>query len=321
MIGALVSQYSITRNSPNADRFDVRIIHTDDHPFLGAREGQEYLRGGRTRPWLMEDLQSFTPLRFMPPELMGYAGRAIVIDPDVFAVGDVFELLSREMAGTALMCRARKGPKGLASSVMLLDCAKLRHWRCAEQFDEMFASRRDYMDWISLKLEPQGTIGLLEPEWNDFDHLTPETRLLHNTKRWNQPWKTGLPVGFTPAANTPLSRALSWVRQVPQTLFGRYAMLGHYRAHWDPNQERFFFGLLRECLDKGVVSEQMLRAEIAAQPRPPRRPRGDRAHAAARRLSRSPPSTPGIPVEGVAHACVRRLRVACCACRAWHPSK
>jgi hypothetical protein len=119
--------------------------------------------------------------------------------------------------------------------------------------------------------------------------------LLHNTKRWNQPWKTGLPVDFTPAANTPLSRALSWVRQVPQTLFGRYAMLGHYRAHWDPNQERFFFGLLRECLDKGVVSEQMLRAEIAAQPRPPRRPRGDRAHAAARRLSRSPPSTPGIP--------------------------
>jgi hypothetical protein len=39
-------------------------------------------------------------------------------------------------------------------------------------------------------------------------------------------------------------------------------MLGHYRAHWDPNQERFFFGLLRECLDKGVVSEQMLRAEM-----------------------------------------------------------
>jgi hypothetical protein len=186
MIGAPVSQYSITRNSPNADRFDVRIIHTDDHPFLRAREGQEYLRGGRMRPWLMEDLQSFTPLRFMPPELMGYAGRAIVIDPDVFAVGDVFELLSREMAGTALMCRARKGPKGLASSVMLLDCAKLRHWRCAEQFDEMFASRRDYMDWISLKLEPRETIGLLEPEWNDFDHLTRVSRFMQTTMRWNQ---------------------------------------------------------------------------------------------------------------------------------------
>ena len=211
----------------------------------------------------MDDLQSFTPLRFMPPELMGYAGRAIVIDPDVFAVGDVNELLARDMAGKALMCRTRKGPKGLASSVMLLDCAKLRRWRCAAQFDELFEFKRDYMDWISLKLEPRETIELFEPEWNDFDRLTPETRLLHNTKRWNQPWKTGLPVDFHPAANTPLSRMLAWFRTVPQTVLGRYALLGHYRRHWDPNQERFFFGLLRECLEQGVVSEQMLREEMA----------------------------------------------------------
>jgi hypothetical protein len=108
MIGALVAQYSIRRNSARAAEFDVRIIHTEDHAFLRAREGQYYLRGGRQRQWLMDDLQSFTPLRFMPPELMGYEGRAIVIDPDVFAVGDVFELLSRDMAGKALMCRARK---------------------------------------------------------------------------------------------------------------------------------------------------------------------------------------------------------------------
>ena len=90
---------------------------------------------------------------------------------------------------------------------------------------------------------------LFEPEWNDFDRLTPETRLLHNTKRWNQPWKTGLPVDFHPAANTPLSRMLAWFL-VPQTVLGRYALLGHYRRHWDPNQERFFFGLLRECLER-----------------------------------------------------------------------
>ena len=37
----------------------------------------------------------------------------------------------------------------------------------------MFEYKRDYMDWISLKLEPRVTIGLFEPEWNDFDRLTP----------------------------------------------------------------------------------------------------------------------------------------------------
>jgi len=210
----------------------------------------------------MEDLQSFTPLRFMPPQLMGYEGRAVVIDPDVFAVGDVYELLSRDMEGKALFCRARKGPKAFASSVMLLDCARLTHWRTAEQFDAMFEGKLDYMDWICLKLEPRESIGLLEPEWNDFDHLDEKTKLLHNTKRWNQPWKTGLPVDFTPTEGSGIFRAVGWLRRARANLFGRYALLGQYKRHWDPNQEHFFFGLLRECLEKGVISEAMLREEM-----------------------------------------------------------
>jgi hypothetical protein len=262
MVGALVSQYSLQRNSRNSDAFDVRIIDTKDHPFLQAREGQLYLRDGVQRQWLIEDLQSFTPLRFMPPELMGYEGRAVVIDPDVFAVGDVNDLLTRDMQGKALMCRARKGVKGLASSVMLLDCAKLTHWRTEQQFNEMFEFKRDYMDWICLKLEPRESIGLFEPEWNDFDRLSENTKLLHNTKRWNQPWKTGLPVDFTPSETTRSFRPLGWFRRARESLFGRYGMLGHYRPHWDPNQERFFFGLLRECVEKGVISEAMLRDEM-----------------------------------------------------------
>ena len=51
------------------------------------------------RIWRNDDLQSFTPLRFLPPQLMGYQGRAVVIDPDIFATGDIWELLSRDMAG------------------------------------------------------------------------------------------------------------------------------------------------------------------------------------------------------------------------------
>ncbi len=45
-------------------------------------------------------------------------------------------------------------------------------------------------------------------------------------------------------------------------LFGEYAMLGKYQPHPDPAQEYFFFGLLRECLDQGIVSEEMLRKEM-----------------------------------------------------------
>ena len=35
-----------------------------------------------------------------------------------------------------------------------------------------------------------------------------------------------------------------------------------YKRHPDRNQERFFFGLLRECLDQGIVSQAMLQAEM-----------------------------------------------------------
>ena len=264
-VGALVSAYSMQRNSPNADRFDVRILHTDAHPFLREREGQTYLREGRQVVWHYEDLQSFTPLRFHAPAAMGYAGRAVVVDPDVFAVGDVWELLARDMQGKAICCRPRTGSKGLAgcmaTSVMLLDCAQLRGWRVEEQFAELFAGTRDYMDWICLKREPRDTIGLLENEWNDFDRLTPATRLIHNTKRHTQPWKTGLPADFQPATKSvkPLEPA-TWLRPVKRLLRGSNE--AKYAAHPDPNQERFFFGLLRECLDRGVVSEELLREEM-----------------------------------------------------------
>ena len=89
LVGALVSSYSLKRNSRRPERFDVRIIHSEDHAFLKAREGQTFLREGKMRVWRYDDLQSFTPLRFMAPELMGYQGQAVVVDPDVFAVGDI----------------------------------------------------------------------------------------------------------------------------------------------------------------------------------------------------------------------------------------
>ncbi len=263
MLGALVSEYSMRRNSSHNDAFDVRIIHTKEFPFLAAREGQTYLRQGLWREWLNDDLQSFTPLRFTPPELMGYEGRAIVVDPDVFAVGDIHELLTRDMQGKAIVCREHHGSKKYATSVMLLDCAKLRHWRCEEQFAALFEGKHDYIDWISLKLEPPETIGLFEPEWNDFDRLTPQTKLLHNTKRRTQPWKTGLPIDWTPGMRPSKFAPLGWARRAREAMFGRYGGLGRYKPHPDPNQERFFFTLLRECLEQGIVTEEMLREEIA----------------------------------------------------------
>lgn len=266
-VGALVGAHSLRRNSAQPEAFEVRILDTADFPFLQAREGQSYRRAGSTRTWWNADLQSFTPLRFTPPELMGYRGRAVVIDPDIFAVGDVMDLFRRDLQGKSLLCVARPGFQGLpgyfASSVMLLDNAKLTHWQCERDFARIFDAGVDYMDWISLGLEAPETIGLLEPEWNHFDVLNEKTKLLHTTHRRTQPWKAGLPVDFTPTAKPRLGRRVELALQEAQRrLFGRPLVARRYKRHPDPRQEAFFFGLLRECLENGSVTEALLREEM-----------------------------------------------------------
>ncbi len=265
-LGALVSAYSLKRNSARPDDFEVEIMHVKDFPFLSEKENQPFLRGGNTRIWHMSDLQSFTPLRFMPPKLMGHSGRAVVIDPDIFAVGDIMELLDRDMGGKAVMGRHRsdKPDKAwqIATSVMLMECGKLRHWEPEKEFDELFQFKRDYKDWIVLRDEPRENVGYLEDEWNDFDRLTDRTKLLHNTKRRTQPWKTGLPVDFVPADKLSKYPLLPQLNRLRVRVFGEYGLLGKYKPHPDPKQEQFFFGLLRECLEKGVISEDVVREEI-----------------------------------------------------------
>jgi len=265
--GAIVAEYALRRYSSHNDKFDVHIVDTRDYYWFRSHEGKLYLRDGVKRSWLNEDLQSFTPTRFMPPELMGYQGRAVVIDPDIFAACDVWDLLSRDMQGKAIMCRPRSKKKGivdhcLATSVMLLDCAKLTHWKVQEAFEEMFDFRRDYMAWICLRLEDRDTIGLFENEWNDLDRFTTATRMLHTTRRKTQPWKTGLPVDWRPAEHFRRFPPLGWLMRARRQLFGEYAFLGQYKEHPDPNQERFFFGLLKECVAKGIVTEEFLREQM-----------------------------------------------------------
>lgn len=265
IIGALVSKYSFERFASRKDAFEVKLVDTRDFPFFKDYEGKKYLRDGLHREWRNEDLQSFTVLRFAPPEVMKYKGRSIVVDPDVFCVSDVIPLLERDMGDKPIMARQRKGGaknSDFASSVMLLDNAKLKHWQLEKNFAEMFAFKRDYMDWISLKLEPENAIGTLEPTWNDFDRLAPDTRLIHNTRRNTQPWKSGLPVDYRPPQKAGSLKPANIWHRVRRTLFGEYAFLGQYKKHPDANQERLFFALLRECVEKGIVTQDMIKDQM-----------------------------------------------------------
>lgn len=266
-LGALASAYSLKARSSAADDFDVRILWAEDFPFIAARDGQVYLREGRKVVWDAHDLQSFTPIRFDVPRAMGYGGRAVVIDPDVFAVGDVRELLQRDMAGRSVLAKRMpadgRKPMHWASSVMLLDCARLAHWRCEADFARLFRFEIDYTDWMWLLSEPGDTVGELEERWNHFDTLDASTKLLHNTHRRTQPWKTGLPADFTPRGrHTEASDRSIFLRALARLRGSQAGPRGHYKRHPDPAQERFFFALLRECLADGAITRSVVEEEI-----------------------------------------------------------
>jgi hypothetical protein len=281
IVGALLGAYSMKRASKHPDAFDVRLIRLEDTPHLLKREGKSYVRKGRAAIWHNEDLQSFSPLRRMVPQLMGFNGRAVVTDPDIFAVGDIYELLTCDMGGKSILCRnIVDGYKGAgkafyASSVMLLDCAKLKHWRWDEDVDAMFSGKLDYGPWIGLTSENPETIGEIGEEWNSFDKLTPETKLLHTTERWTQPWKTGLPVDFdmnVAAAAAKAGKAQGIFDRLRSRLLGKASTapgidakpMEHYLPHPDPNQERFIFDLLKDALEEGEIDEAFVQKRIDA---------------------------------------------------------
>ncbi len=273
LLGAIVAKYSVEKTTQNADKFDVQIIELSDYPQLHKKHGRPFLREGHWPKWNNEDLQSFTPLRYLPPELMGFEGRSIVVDPDVFAFTDVWELFERDMQGKAIVTRRifpNKGRKPYwASSVMLLDNAKLSHWNWSKNIKAMFDGTLDYRDWISLDTEDAETIGDLEEEWNAFDTLNETTKLLHNTARTTQPWKAGLPLDFFPKRPQPAPPKVMGVIPKPKydAMMARlkgevYAPHGFYVEHPDEAQIAYFYSMVAECLDLGIVTERMIRSEM-----------------------------------------------------------
>ncbi|TDU31869.1 hypothetical protein DFR24_1253 [Panacagrimonas perspica] len=267
LVAARVAAHALTRHGSPEDPIEVHVIVTTDFPVLARREGEWLLRNGVREAWRNDDLQSFTPLRFAVPSLMGYAGRALVIDPDVFAVRDVRPLLTRDLGGAAIGARPLHEPGEpvrFASSVMLLDCGRLRHWNLEKDFGELFSGERDYRAWMQLELEASAGIAPLEPEWNDFDHLSAQTGLLHNTRRVTQPWKTGLPVDFVVHRKGP---ERSWLQRFWRRVRGKPdgRTPSTYRRHPDPAQEQLFFALLAECVEKNLVTVPMLEQAIARQ--------------------------------------------------------
>lgn len=258
LVAAKVAKFALeTRGGAGARGVPVRIMNVDEMKPFEAFSGVDYRCGGQMIRYDRRHVQSFTLSRFMPPEIMAFSGRALVIDPDVLALNDVGDLMSFDFKGNAIAACRRE--KGWESSVMLLDCAKLPHWRISAILDSLKDGRVDYVDLIWLRNEPN--VLDLEESWNSHDKIGPDTRLLHMTRMSTQPWKTGLRVGATRPDAAPffgvIPRAVirRWVGK-PEPRFAR---------HPDEAVERAFMGLFKDAVRAGAVDRAEITEAIARE--------------------------------------------------------
>ena len=250
-IGALLGKYSIERASPG---IQVEILQVEEIPAFQSFNGKTYKHGNEERTYNLADEQSFTLTRFMPPQRMEYQGRAIVIDPDVFAVQDITPLFDLDLDETTVACCRRHEGDFWDTSVMLLENSRL-DWVIEEILAKLSAKEINYNAAIRRVLNAE--VLEIPRLWNSLDHKDEETRMIHYTRQRTQPWKTGLPFTVTPRK---LGKILGIIPR--EWIMGSKKYPNTYQPHKNRAAEQFFFALLSDALDSKAIDTQVIEEEI-----------------------------------------------------------
>jgi lipopolysaccharide biosynthesis glycosyltransferase len=138
----------------------------------------------------------FTYSRFLVPHLCNFKGTALFLDNDMLCLGDIREIAELDMTGLALRvvqhdyqpvnsvkmygCAQTSYPRKNWSSMMLMNCDKLRLWtkQVVETQTGAFLHRFENI--------PDQEIGKLPKTWNTLDWMDSTTRLIHYTN--GGPW-------------------------------------------------------------------------------------------------------------------------------------
>lgn len=177
---AEVLRYSFLKHS--SIPLDIRYLKLDELDFPRERD-----------PLASTE---FTYTRFLVPHLCNYQGRALFVDNDMLCLGDVQPIAELDMRPFALRvvkhdyqpantvkmygCPQTSYPRKNWSSMMLMDCAKLRLWSKQVVQTQTGAYLHRFADI------PDQQIGELPATWNTLDWMDGSTQLIHYTN--GGPW-------------------------------------------------------------------------------------------------------------------------------------
>lgn len=147
---------------------------------------------------------NFGFVRFLVPKLNNYKGKAIYLDADQLVFTDIQELGNALDANHAIgLVNKPEGTFGKKvvgqhnqTSVMVLDCEKLTDWVPDTMFSPVVPNRSDlkpgqihYRDFMMLTWFDQQKIQSIDPRWNHFNIVEPDSKLTHFSHVRSQPWK------------------------------------------------------------------------------------------------------------------------------------
>jgi lipopolysaccharide biosynthesis glycosyltransferase len=147
---------------------------------------------------------NFGFVRFTIPEICNFKGMAIYLDADQIVLDDINKLMSLLNSDKAIGLvnnpQGYFGKKVVAkhnqTSVMVLNCEKLKNWKTTKIFNNVVPNRADktanqifYRDFMTLSWEDASKIQAISPYWNHFNIVNKNTKLVHFSHVRSQPWK------------------------------------------------------------------------------------------------------------------------------------
>lgn len=196
------------------------------HPLMAAAPK---LKGGT----------GFNVWRWLTPQLFGH-GKAIYLDADQVVLADIGELWDQLQAAKTIAVVTEAvgifGPKKtpepgkLQTSVMLMDCAKLRQAMHPCPIGACVAGTMAYRDLMQATWLPRKEVQTLAPGWNHFGIVNEQTKLIHYSHVSSQPYRRpDHPAAwvFGVELRQAVADGVISVKQLKEE-----ADAGHIHAHW-----------------------------------------------------------------------------------------
>lgn len=143
-----------------------------------------------------QNITEFSNYRFYIPQICNYSGRAIYLDSDMLCLHDIGDLFDLPMNDYDFLAKREAysniGRECWGLSVMLIDCSRAR-FDFEGYLDDIQAGKYTYSDVHQmtpkfLSFHPF-SIGEIDPNWNVFDYYDENTKIIHYTNLFTQPWK------------------------------------------------------------------------------------------------------------------------------------